>query len=31
MANIRQVKVGSTTYDVEALHFVLGTLDTPAQ
>lgn len=31
MANIKQIKVGSSTYDVEALHFVVGALDTPAQ
>ena len=31
MANIKQIKVGSTTYDIEALHFITGSLDTPAQ
>lgn len=31
MANVKQVKIGSTTYDVEALHFITGSLDTPAQ
>ncbi len=32
MANIKQVKIGSTPYDIEALHFNGGTnLDTPAQ
>jgi len=31
MANVKQVKIGSTTYDVEALHFIAGSLDTPAQ
>lgn len=32
MANIKQVKIGSTPYDIEALHFNAGeNLDTPAQ
>ena len=31
MANIKQILVGSTTYDIEALHFTTGSLDTPAQ
>ena len=31
MANIKKILVSGTTYDVEALHFVSGTLDTPAQ
>lgn len=32
MANIKQIKVGSTTYDIEALHFIYdATLDTPTQ
>lgn len=32
MANIKNIKVGSNdTYDIEALHFVTGELDTPAQ
>ena len=31
MANIKNIKVGSTSYDIEALHFVAGNLDTPAQ
>ena len=31
MANIKNIKVGDTSYDIEALHFVTGNLDTPAQ
>ena len=31
MANVKQVKIGTTAYDVEALHFVTGSLDTPQQ
>ena len=31
MANIKNIKVGDTNYDIEALHFVAGDLDTPAQ
>ena len=31
MANIKNIKVGDTNYDIEALHFVAGDLNTPAQ
>ena len=32
MANIKNIKVGSNdAYDIEALHFIAGELDTPAQ
>ena len=31
MANISQIKVGDTVYDIEALRFVAGELNTPAQ
>lgn len=31
MANIKKVLVSGTTYDIEALHFITGSLDTPAQ
>ena len=31
MANIKKVLVSGTTYDIEALHFIDGSLDTPAQ
>lgn len=31
MANIKNIKVGNDTYDIEALHFVAGDLNTPAQ
>ena len=30
MANIKKIKVGSETHDIEALHFITGDLDTPA-
>ena len=31
MANIKKIAVSGTTYDIEALHFVTGSLDTPTQ
>lgn len=31
MANIKNIKVGDDNYDIEALHFVAGDLNTPAQ
>ena len=32
MANIKKIKgSNNTNYEIEALHFVTGTLDTPAQ
>ena len=31
MANIKKIVVSGTTYDIEALHFIDGSLDTPAQ
>ena len=31
MANIKNIKVGDTPYDIEALHFVAGELSTPEQ
>ena len=31
MANIKNIQVGDTLYDIEALHFVAGELNTPAQ
>ena len=31
MANIKNIKVGDDKYDIEALHFVAGDLNTPAQ
>ena len=31
MANIKNIKVGNDTYDIEALHFIAGDLNTPAQ
>ena len=32
MANVKQVKFGTgTPFDIEALHFITGSLDTPAQ
>ena len=31
MANIKNIKVGDTNYDIEALHFIAGDLNTPAQ
>lgn len=31
MANIKQIRIGDTLYDVEALHFIAGDLDSPAQ
>lgn len=30
MPDIKQIQIGSTTYDIEALHFVLGSLSTPS-
>ena len=31
MANIQKIKVNSTPFDIEALHFKIGALDTPEQ